>query len=134
MEAGEIDSGFWYQGRQADNEVQRLEDDMGGAVAKLCLECIAHPASGREWQALLGDGRSCHVAAQPFHLVSLLGAVGHPGVQAEAVQFGHTGVVGRGFRGRWDRLQAEHLAAPLGANGDPVGDRVSVNVLAWVGL
>jgi len=48
MEAGEIDSGFWYQGRQADNEVQRLEDDMGGAVAKLCLECIAHPASGRE--------------------------------------------------------------------------------------
>ena len=54
---------------------------------------------------------------------SLWGPGGHPGVQAEAVHFGHPGVVGRGFRGRWDGLRAEHLAARPGANGAPVGDR-----------
>ena len=32
-------------------EVQRLEDDMDGAVAKRCFQCIAHPASGRREEA-----------------------------------------------------------------------------------
>ena len=48
MVASEIDSGFWHQGGQSRYEIQWLEDDMGGPVAKRCLQLIAHLAGGGE--------------------------------------------------------------------------------------
>ena len=64
----------------------------------------------------------------------LIGPDGHPGVQAEAVEFGDPGVVGRLFRHWGNGLQAEHLAALLRAHCNTVGDRVAVEVLERVFL
>ena len=48
MEAGQVDSGFGDQRCQAGNKIQRLKDDMGGAIAKWSLEFISHLAGGGE--------------------------------------------------------------------------------------
>ena len=53
-------------------------------------------------------------------------------MQVEAVEFGDPGLVGCGFRLWRDSSQAEHLAALLGTNGDPVDDRVAVDVLQGI--
>ena len=46
--AGEIDSRPRHQGGQAGDEVQRLEDNVGGAVAIRCLQLVADVAVGCE--------------------------------------------------------------------------------------
>ena len=38
VNAGQVDPGFGHQRRQTGDEIQRLEDDVGGAVPVGCLE------------------------------------------------------------------------------------------------
>jgi len=47
-------------------EVERFEDDMGGAIAVRCLELVADVAIGGERQALFRDRRAADVTAQPL--------------------------------------------------------------------
>ena len=42
VKARQVDTGFGYQRGQLRNEVQRLEEDMCGAVSVRRLELIAH--------------------------------------------------------------------------------------------
>ena len=58
---------------KAGDEVEWLEDDVGGAVAKRLLEPIddLSPIVGRE--PLVGDGGPCDVATELFELVALGG-------------------------------------------------------------
>ena len=60
--SGEVQSRTRNQSRQAGDEVEWVEDDVGGAVAKRLLEPIddLSPSVGRE--PLVGDGGSCDVA------------------------------------------------------------------------
>jgi hypothetical protein len=39
MKAGQVDPGLGHQGGEAGDEVERFEDDMGGAIAVRRLEC-----------------------------------------------------------------------------------------------
>jgi len=40
MEAHQVDPRFWHQGRKLDDEVERLEDNMRGAIAVRRLELV----------------------------------------------------------------------------------------------
>ena len=73
VEPGEVQSRTRDQRRQAGDEVEWLEDDAGGAVAKRLLEPIddLSPIIGRE--PLVGDGGPCDVATELFELVALGG-------------------------------------------------------------
>ncbi len=48
METGQVHSGPGRQGSQAGYEVQRLEDDMGGAIPIGSFQLLADVAIGRE--------------------------------------------------------------------------------------
>jgi len=54
METGQIHSRLRHQGGQPGDEVQRLEDDVRGAIAVRCLELVTDVAIGGEREALLG--------------------------------------------------------------------------------
>ena len=63
IEARQVDPRLWHQGGEPGDEVQRLEDDMGGAIAVRRLELVADVAMGRERQALFRDRRATDGAA-----------------------------------------------------------------------
>lgn len=48
MKAGQVAPGLWHQGGETGDEVERLEDDMGGAIAIWRLELVANVAVRRE--------------------------------------------------------------------------------------
>ena len=57
---------------------------MGGAVPVPRLEPIADVALADQRQALVGDGRSGDVAAQPLQLGSLMRACRNPAMEGKA--------------------------------------------------
>ena len=62
VEARQVDPRFGHQGRQTGNEVQRLEDDVRGAVSVRPLQLVADVAVRRLRQALFRDGAAAEVA------------------------------------------------------------------------
>jgi len=57
MKAGQVDPGLGRQGGEAGDEVERFEDDMGGAIAVRRLELVANVAVRGERQALFRHRR-----------------------------------------------------------------------------
>ena len=51
VKSSQVDSGLRYQGDKPDDEVQRLENDVRGAIAVRCLELVTHVAIGSQRQA-----------------------------------------------------------------------------------
>ncbi len=70
--SAEIDSGPGHQSGQPRDEVQRLEDDMGGAVTVGGLEPVTDVSACSEREALLRNRWAADVAAQSFALLALL--------------------------------------------------------------
>ena len=54
-------------------EVERLEQDMGGAVAKRVLEFVDHQPVAVTAETLQGNGRACHIPAQALQLSPIAG-------------------------------------------------------------
>ena len=84
VEPGEVQSRTRDQRRQAGDEVEWVEDDVGGAVAKRLLEPIddLSPIVGRE--PLVGDGGPRDVATELFELVASGGFTDGGGVERKA--------------------------------------------------
>ena len=122
VKTGQVDSWFGHQGRQPGNEIQRFEDHMSSPIAEWGFQLIAHLTGGRQGETLFSNGRPGDVATQPLQLFALMGVGSHPGIQAEAVEFGNAGFIAWWFRLGRDGLQGEHFAALLRADGDPVGN------------
>ena len=106
METGEVDARFRDQGGKARDgrscaslrprhtvhpvhKIQRLEDDVRGAVLIGGLQCIAHPPIPGQRQAPFRDGGPGHVAADPLQLAALVGLCRHPRMEGKAAGFGH---------------------------------------------
>ena len=77
--------------RWLSDEVQRLEQDVGGPLAKGVLELVDHQAVAVVAQTLQGDGRARHIAAQAFQLPAFAGLAGNGRIQREAVPRGREG-------------------------------------------
>ena len=60
MESSQIDPGLGDQGDKPDNEVQRLEDDVRGAIAVRRLELETHVAIGQQRQTLFRHRWPCN--------------------------------------------------------------------------
>jgi hypothetical protein len=84
-------------GRQAFQERDRLEQDMGGAVSPASLEAVAEASILELGEPLRGERGAGHVGAESFESSAVAGGDGHVGVQAEA---------GRTRAARW-RLRLE---------------------------
>ena len=121
VEPGQVQSRTRDQRRQAGDEVEWVEDDVGGAVAKRLLEPMDDLSSliGRE--PLVGDGGPCDVATELFELVAFGGFTDGGGVERKARLPGEQG--GReGFGLYRDGAQGQCLPAGVGPDGDPVVD------------
>ena len=84
VEPGEVRTRTRDQRRRAGDEVEWVEDDVGGAVAKRLLGPIddLSPIVGRE--PLVGDGGPRDVATELFELVALGGFTDGGGVERKA--------------------------------------------------
>ena len=67
---GQVHPRHGHQDGETGEEVQRLEQDVGGAVAVGGLEPIAHPALGRERQPFDRYGGTAHIAGEWISYVS----------------------------------------------------------------
>ena len=122
VEPGEVQSRTRDQRRRAGDEIERVEDDVGGAVAKRLLEPIddLSPIVGRE--PLVGDGGPCDVATELFELAALGGFTDGGGVERKARPPGEQGGW-EGFGLCRDGARGQCLPVGVGPDGDPVVDR-----------
>ena len=74
MEPNEVTARARHQRGQASDEVERLEQDVGGgAIAKRVLELVDHQAVAVAAEALQGNGGARHIAAQTLQLSAFAG-------------------------------------------------------------
>ena len=64
--------GAWHQRCQSGGEVVRLEQHVGGAIAKRPLQLKHHQPVTINTQAFLCDETSRHLTAQPFEFRSFM--------------------------------------------------------------
>ncbi len=119
VEAGEVQSRARNQGGQAGDEVEWLEDDMGGAVAEWLLELVddLSPLAGRE--PFVGDGGPGDVATEFLKLGALLRFTDGSGVERESWLLGEQGG-GEGFGLCRDRAQGQCFLTGIGTDGNAV--------------
>ena len=63
MQASAVHPRFGYQGGQAGNKVERLEDDVSRPIAVRGLQFVTHVAIAGQRQTLLRDGRPAELPA-----------------------------------------------------------------------
>src|SRR5207244_2872145 len=80
-------------------ELDRLEEEMGGAVGPLALEKHEHAAVAGELEAILGHRRSQDVAAEALQPLAVVGLHGEIGMEVEALEVGLTRPPGGDPRG-----------------------------------
>lgn len=123
MKPDEVSARSWDQGRQPSDEVQRFEQNMGGAIAKGVFEFVDHQAVAVAAEALKRNGRARHVAAQSLQLPALVGPAGDRRIEREAVTRSREGLGQlRPLSGDPRRVQAKRPAPCDGAYGNPVTD------------
>ena len=74
------------RGSQALHELQRLHDDMGGAVFVRTLQLQHDLAGAVTFEPFVGDGRSGDIAAELLQFFTLIGAPAHRRMEAKAVR------------------------------------------------
>ena len=80
VEASEVDPWLGHQGSQSRDKVQRLENDMCGAVTEWGLQLIAHLAGGCQGEASFRYGGPGDVSTEPLQLLALMSVGGHASV------------------------------------------------------
>jgi len=73
-------------------EVEWLEQDVGGAIAKRVLELVDHQAVAVATETFQGNGRARHVPAQALQFPALSGFASNGGIEREAVALGREGL------------------------------------------
>src|SRR5919106_999065 len=86
MEADQMEPRARHQRRQALHELQRLHDDMGGAVFVRTLQLQHNLAGAIALEPLVGDGRPGDVAAELLQFFTLIGAPARRRMEAKAVR------------------------------------------------
>ena len=107
----QVDGRPGCDGGELLQQLDRLEEEMGGAIAPHCLELDEDAAVGAELDAVLGERGAEEVAAEPFEAGAVVGGDPDIGVEIEAIELGLAGAAGGGVTGV--RLVAE--AADAGA-------------------
>ena len=73
----------WNQGGQAFDEGERVEDEMGRAIAPRTTELMRHSSVGQERETLGRERRPGDVAGEPLELLALVVLDPHCRVQRE---------------------------------------------------
>ena len=69
----QVDGGAGDDGGELLQQLDRLEEQMGGAIAPQRLECDEDAAVGPELDAVLGERGAEEVAAEPFEAGAIVG-------------------------------------------------------------
>ena len=77
-----------HQRRQPGNKVERLEQDVGGAIAKRVLQLVDHQAVAVTAKTLTRKSRARHIPAQALELTPLVAPAGNRRIEREAVALG----------------------------------------------
>jgi hypothetical protein len=74
--------------RDVRHQVQRLEQNVGGAVTKGMLQLVDHQAVAVAAQSLQGNCGARHIAAQALQLAAIAALAGDRSIEREAVTSG----------------------------------------------
>ena len=86
MKPGEMGARWWNEGREATQEIDRLERELGSPVAQGTLEREHDPSARIEREPRVGDRRSRAIAGQPLEAVAIIGVDEAIGVERVAVE------------------------------------------------
>ena len=81
MVAGQVDARVEHECRQPGDEIEWLEDDVGGAIPIGRLQSVVNVVLGRERKSLGADGGPRDSAAPPFECGAFVAGSDHAGVQ-----------------------------------------------------
>ena len=81
----DVGPGRRHESRESAQEVERLEDDVGGPVPPRVAQGVDDPAVLGEREALGGDGRASDVAAQALEALVVVRIDAYLGVERDAV-------------------------------------------------
>src|SRR5262245_42141056 len=86
VETDQMETRARHQSRQAFHELQRLHDDMGGAVFVRTLQLQYDLAGAVTLEPFVGDGRPGDIAAELLEFFTPIGAPAHRRMEAKAVR------------------------------------------------
>jgi hypothetical protein len=122
VEANQMQTRARHQSRQALHELQRLHDDMGGAVFVRTLQLQYDLAGAVTLEPFVSDGRPGNVAAELLQFFTPIGAPAHRRVQAKAVRVDMQLRAGRRDCAR-QALQAQQFLPSSWAQRNTIGAR-----------
>ncbi len=116
MEAEQMEAGGRNQDAEFLDELDGIQEEMGGAIAPRMGKLIQELSVGALGEAVQGQRGPQEVAAEVLELLSGLSGEGHIGVEGETLQVGAAGLV-RVNDGGGGAKPADGLAGP-GPGGD----------------
>ena len=119
LKPNEIEPRPWYESGQALHELERRQDDVGGAVPVGAFQLQYNVTGAVEFEPFIGDGGAGDIAAQLLGLTTLIHGAAHRGVEAKALLVGT--VWGRLRLKARDGLQTQNLLARAGSECNTVG-------------
>ena len=125
VEADQVQTRARHQRGEFLHELQRLHDDIGGAVFVGTLQLQNDLAGATEFEPFVGDGRPGDIAAELLQFFTLIGAPAHHRMQAKAVRVDTQLWGGRPGCAR-QALQAQHFLADAWSERNPIGARGSL--------
>jgi hypothetical protein len=81
----EVAARFGHEGRQAREQIERLEHEVGRAVVPFAFQLEEHATILEERQALLRHRRTQQVATEAFETIAVIASDGDGGVEVETV-------------------------------------------------
>ena len=122
VETDQMETRAGHQGRQALHELQRLHDDMSGAVFVRTLQLQHDLAGAITLEPFVGDGRPSGIAAELLQFQTLIGAPAQRRMEAKAVRVDTQLWSGGPGRAR-QASQAQHFLPGAWAEGDTISAR-----------
>src|SRR5262245_19835171 len=130
VETDQMETRARHQSRQALHELQRLHEDMGGAVFVRTFQLQYDLAGAVTLEPFVGDGRPGNVAAELLQFQTLIGAPAHRRMEAKAVRVDTQLWGGRHGSAR-QALQAQHFLPSAWAQRNTISARFRELAPLW---
>ena len=123
VEPDKVSSRAWNEGRQTSHEVQRLEQNVGGAIAKRVLQFVDHQTIAVAAETLKANRGAGHIAAHSLQLPALLGLAEHCRIERITIARGREGLWWmRSLQSSSRGVQTQCLTSCNGAHRNPVAN------------
>ena len=128
----QVHPGTGDEGGQLLEELDRLEEEVGGAIAPDGLEFDEDAAVGAEAETVLGERGAEEIAAELLEAGAIVGGDPDVGVEGEAVEVGLAGAAGGEMSEIGLIAEATDAGAGPGAEGDVALDGITLDATVLI--